>query len=210
MQQFLNADKCNPLQSEPTIQALEAPIEIEPTFYTFQEKQSVKNAWVLPADEVVKCQLKKTTDLEQQANEVHAILSADHGSSAFWVNLTTVEIKEGKTLRANTALIGYVKCSKDTHEVLINNSVVALVNESLMKLIPFCVPITTDSNGIPNTPPPPPVPIKLMGKGDLAFYLLILGKEHMAGDHCWQCFLRRSQFQRDPYRKDDKWTLALM
>ena len=48
--------------------------------------------------------------------------------------------------------------------------------------------------------------------GDLAFYSLILGKEHMAPHWCWRCMLTKKQWTegKDDIRVGDPWTVANM
>ena len=190
MRPFFNADRCNPLQSERVIRKLEANVDIKPDFTTFQEKKSLKHAWILPVDGVVCAEIDswgKPTD------EIHVIFSADHGQGSFRANISVVFISQGKVERVKNFLVGNVECKKDTRDVLIDSGIAPKLNAALKRL----------HDKLGNQ-------VKLKATGDLAWYSLALGKENMAGHHCWRCQLSHKQFQTDPCKTGLKWTLRLM
>ena len=105
MRPFFNADRCNPLQSERVIRKLEANVDIKPDFTTFQEKKSLKHAWILPVDGVVCAEIDSWG---QPTDEIHVIFSADHGQGSFRANISVVFISQGKVERVKNFLVGNV------------------------------------------------------------------------------------------------------
>ena len=68
------------------------------------------------------------------AEEIHAMLSADHGQGAFRVNVSTIQVSGGRVTAKSDLLVGHVDCRKDTTEVLVDSKVLADINASLQEL----------------------------------------------------------------------------
>jgi hypothetical protein len=194
LRKYFTADKCNPLHSESAIRKLESVSHVKPIFSTFQEHKVKRNAWYLPVDQLVVALLNEQTDKEG-VTELHAILSADHGQKAFGVNVTVLLIAGTTVFSERHALVGHIECKHDTTEVLVNSGIIKAINDSFSRL-KECLEI--------------PFPVKLLAVGDLAWYSLALGKQSMSGQHCHRCQLMRGEFQNNPSKKGELWTLQLM
>jgi len=189
MRPYLNADGCNPLNSERVIRKLEVSPTTLPIFTTFLEKGKQRHSWHLPVKEVVEDELSKK---DLSPDEIHVVLSADHGQRAFRVNIAVVQITSGRVVAETNLLVGHIDCRKDTTEVMRDSRVLSSINDSLKELRvsrPF---------------------IKLYGTGDLAWYSLVLGKPSMAGQHCSRCMSRLKDYQKNPRFVGRPWTLYLM
>ena len=190
MRPFLNADNCNPLQSERIIRKLEAIVDIKPIFTTFQENKTNRHAWFLPVDDAV---CSEVSSWSQPTDELHIILSADHGHGSFRANVAVLFIREGQVERTKNILVGNIECRKDSRAVLRSSGLANAINTGLKK-----VQDRIDT------------PLKLKATGDLAWFSLALGKENMSGSHCWRCQLRWSEFQKNPSKVGNKWTICLV
>jgi hypothetical protein len=196
MRTYLNAGKCNPLQSERAIRKLEVNPDIVPIFSTFQEDQITRNVWCLPIHEAVESLMATH---KERCSELHLILSADHGQGAFRANISAVFISSGRVAFEKNVEVAKIECRKDNRHVLVESGVAQKINSSLKKLKEESEALLT------------PLPIKLKATGDIAWYCLALGKESMAGHHCWRCKLRHSEFQADDFeKKGEPWTLQSM
>ena len=189
MRPYFNADRCNPLNSERVIRRLEVNPSLTPKYTTFLEENTQRHAWCLPVMPAVQAEIAKN---DTKAEEVHVILSADHGQEAFRVNIAALQIKRGKVSAESSVLVGHVECRKDTTAVLKDSTVLSNVNASLKQL----------KESDPK--------IRLLATGDLAWYSLALGKPSMAGEHCWRCKSRRKDHQKDPLHVGEPWTLHEM
>jgi hypothetical protein len=194
LRKYFTSDKCNPLHSERAMRKLEAVCRVKPIYSTFQEEKVKRNAWFLPVDQLVVALLNEQHDKEG-VSELHAILSADHGQKAFRINVTILLITGKKVFSERHALVGHIECKHDTTEVLINSGIIKEINDSFGRL---------------KQCPDIPFPVKLLAVGDLAWYSLALGKQSMSGQHCHRCQLMWKEFQEDPSKKGELWTLQLM
>ena len=190
MRPYFNADKCNPLNSERTIRKLEVHPNIRPTFTSFLELGTKRNAWCLPCNDVVQAQLARDAGVSSDA--VHILLSADHGQGAFRCNLAILKVGKSKVVKEYNVLVGQIDCKKDTTKVLEDSGVVASINRDLLQL--------------KNTNPT----VQIFASGDLAWYSMALGKESMSGEHCYRCKIRWKEFQGNPRATGRPWTLSLM
>ena len=189
MRPHSNADGCNPLNSERVIRKLEVSPSITPVFTSFLEKGKQRHSWHLPAKDVVEEELQKKN---LAPDEIHVVLSADHGQRAFRVNVAVVQIKSGRAVAETNVLVGHIDCRKDTTDVVRDSRVLSSTNTSLKEL-------RTSRQSI-----------KLCGTGDLAWCSLVLGKPSMAGQHCWKCMSRLKDHQKCPRFVGRPWTLHLM
>ena len=187
MRPYLNADKCNPLHSERTIRRLEVNPDIEPEFTNLMEQGTKRGAWCLPVDTVVVAELKRKANAD--LDEVHVILSADHGQRAFRCNTAIVQVKDGLQLAESNVLVGHIDCKKDTCTVLEDSQIVSKINKGLTAL--------KAANK----------KVRLFASGDYAWYSLAIGKENMAGKHCPRCMTRWEDYQKDPHVSGEDWTL---
>ena len=173
---------------------LEAVSHVKPCYTTLQEDKVKRNAWFLPVDQLVVALLNEQKDTAG-VTELHAILSADHGQKAFRINVTVLLITGNKVFSERHALVGHIECKHDTTEVLVSSGIINEINDSFGRL---------------KQCPEIPFPVQLLAVGDLAWYSLALGKQSMSGQHCHRCQLMRGEFQRDPSKKGERWTLQLM
>ena len=194
LRKYFTADKRNPLHSERAMRKLEAVSHVKPCYTTLQEDKVKRNAWFLPVDQLVVALLNEQKDTAG-VTELHAILSADHGQKAFRINVTVLLITGNKVFSERHALVGHIECKHDTTEVLVSSGIINEINDSFGRL---------------KQCPEIPFPVQLLAVGDLAWYSLALGKQSMSGQHCHRCQLMRGEFQRDPSKKGERWTLQLM
>ena len=200
MRPFLQADRCNPLRSETEIRKLVVSPTVKPIFSTVEEEKTRRNAWYLHVDEVVKDELAKPCHRDESFDELHLILSADHGQKAFRCNVTAVAISENrKVVFEKHMLVGHIECRKDTRRLLLESGITNGINNSLKK--------ACSSNLVCSSTP---ILVKLKGTADLAFNSLALGKESMSGNHCWRCSARWQHFQKDPFTRGEKWAVESM
>ena len=105
MRPYLNADKCNPFNSKRMIRRLEIHPSVVPVHTTFLEEQTLRHAWCLPVKAAVEAEIHRN---DTNAEEIHALLSADHGQGAFRVNIGTIQVKGGKVAAESDLLVGHV------------------------------------------------------------------------------------------------------
>jgi hypothetical protein len=196
MRPFLNADGCNPFNSERQMRKMRVSQSIAPVFSTLLEEGEKRHAWYLPADEVVKEEVAKASS---NIEEIHVVFSADHGQRAFRCHLTALAIAGKKLILEEHRLVGQIQCKKDTYQVLSDSGIVGGLNASLKALQTIVLPGSTR-----------PIPVKLKGVGDLAWYSLACGKSGMSGIHCWRCMAMGKEFQKDPFFLGEPWTLEKM
>ena len=189
MRPYFNADKCNPLNSERVIRKLEVHPDIKPRFFDFLEEETDRHGWVLPVRATVEAELLKKV---MSPDEMHVVLSADHGQRAFRVNVALIQVKGGRVVAEVNRLVGHVDCRKDSTKVLSDSKVLSDINASLIEL--------KEANA----------KVRLFGSGDLAWYSTALGKPDMAGQHCWRCMSRLRDYQKAPCFVGRPWTLHLM
>ena len=200
MRPFLIADNCNPLRSEKEIRTLVVSPEVKPIFTKVEEEKTERNAWHLPVDELLAHELRKKCYDRMSYDELHIILSADHGQKMFRCNVTVVAISQNTTIKFEKhMLVGNIQCRKDTRQLLVESGVATGINDTLKKI--------RDSNICCNGTP---VAVKMKGTGDLAWYSLALGKENKSVNHCWKCQARWHRFQDDPFKTFQPWTLQSM
>ena len=199
---FLNAENCNPFCSERQIRKLSVSPTVDPIYNTLLEKGVKRNAWYLPVDSIVKEEIARQ---QAKVNEIHVILSADHGQRAFRCNITTIGISNQRTIKFEKhSLVGQIQCQKDSRDVLVDSGVVAGINSALKALKGLRLPTTG------STPTEQPLSIKLKAAGDIAWYCLALGRGSTAGIHCWRCKAMAKEYQDNPFFTGEKWTLQSM
>jgi len=178
---FFIADKVNPLHSEHAVRALELHSSQKPVFIDFKEDQYKRNGWYLPLDKIVE------EFAGMGGDEIHVILSADHGQGHWKANIACVLISNGSVVKESNTVVASVECRKDKRQVLIDCGMPAKINQLLNELKESHHGTNADGAvGNTNT-----IPLKLFATGDLAWYAEALGKPNMAGDHCslcrWRC-----------------------
>ena len=188
MRPYFNADKCNPLHSERQIRKLEVHPSVRPNHVTFLEEGNLRNAWFLSVKDAVNAELEQNNS-GAELDEIHVMLSADHGQGAFRVNVSVIQVIDNKVATESDLLLGHIDCRKDATQVLVDSTVLAQINASLKDL----------NESI--------VKVMLLATGDLAWYSIALGKPAMSGEHCWRCKCRWKDFQNDPRHKGAPWTL---
>ena len=202
MRPFLNADRCNPFNSERRMREKMICPTIPPTFLSVIDEDGEKrNGFFLEVKDVVAEEIEGAEEMD----ELHVIFSADHGQKAFRCHLTCNVIVHGENRSEvkleKHCLVGQLECKKDTYEILSESSVADGLNKAL-KLVKDWQLTLPNSNTL--------IPIKLKCLGDLAWYSLALGKVAMSGKHCWRCRAMHKEFQKDPFFKGRKWTLRGM
>jgi hypothetical protein len=169
--------------------------KVQPIFLTVQEDKAVQQAWYLPVDETLQEDLENRK--EMTFDELHLILSADHGQRVFRCNVSAVAISNNKVKFQKHMLVGNIQCKKDTRQLLLESGVAAGINNSIKRVTmiqplgPICQPCKRGYRG--------GVLVKRKVTGDLAFYSLALGKDSRSGAHCWRCKARWHRFQDDPF-----------
>ena len=164
--------------------------------------------------------------------EAHVIMVGDHGQGAMRMMASllflTRQDRRCPTSPVNfyigtelalevDGLCGYTQCQKDTHNILkatiadpIDDSLVNIRNAKTVTLHRDADDIVKMCWGKQHTNVDQIVTedVRIFMTGDLAFYLLMLGKEHMAGHWCWRCPMSKQEWtSTDGPRVHDSWTL---
>jgi len=145
-----------------------------------------------------------------------------------WRRTSTVNEYIGAKLALEVdGLCGYVQCQKDTYQVL-QETIAAPINDALLRIqqakqVTTCKDLTdVDDDGKPriklcwgnihtHADVLASADVELFMTGDLAFYAMMLGKEHMAPHWCWRCPMSKAEWtSMEGPRVHDDWTIESM
>ena len=231
------------LQPETKMKKLQVNQCAKPTSIPFKDGGNrTKVAWAVPVDTVLMFEVNQSLAANainfDNLSHAHVILVGDHGQGAFRMMATLLLIQRPnrrcpgafvnefmgtvKSVEVD-ALVGCAQCQKDTCTVL-EETIAVPIDEALQR-IKDSTKVTTCADapgGKPkmcwgNTHTHNTVlatsPVVLFMTGDLAFYSMVLGKEHMAPYWCWRCKSTKQQWTDvdpdvDGCPVGDNWSLA--
>jgi cell division protein FtsB len=202
---FIADSSCkNPLHSEHEMRKHELHSRHKPVFIDFKEEQYKRNGWYLPLDKIVEeFATSQAVSSGGTPQELHVILSADHGQGHWKANIACVLIANHAVVKEQNTVVASIECKKDKRQVLIDSGVPAKINELLHALVKNDT--VADGNGAV----PAAVAVNLFATGDLAWFAEALGKPNMSGDHCslcqWRCLKTQVGGKANPRRSFPRW-----
>ncbi len=163
----------------------------------------------------------------KMVGRVDVTTGGDHGKGALQhgAQVTTV-VKDAYEVEGHddddshsftfNTIIAEVICKKDNSEILkltINNK----LSEAMKEIAESKVEFQVSANGkvkcrfIPKSEKTlhPTCAVHLYAIADLAYYGMVLGREHMMGDWCYLCTLSHAEFQ-DLLKEGDDWTWSML
>ncbi len=129
------------------------------------------------------------------------VVGGNHGDVAFQFGTSiTVEMIDGQIIEFEISVCEVI-CRKDTEKLIERTILPRLINGlEVVKLIPLCIRMNTEHsklvckyNRTPSIGSATPI-VDIYITGDLAFQVMALGKESMAGHWCMQCASSKAQF----------------
>jgi hypothetical protein len=200
------------------------------TEHYFDANQKKHEYWYKPVDELLAHEVDDmlTVQLVPTVLSVDAVVGADHGQGEFRMILMILfRCEGGKTIKYRFT-VGELPCKKDTALVM-KQSFMVKQNEALhrlnkeKKVILTSVPdedgnlrisavfsdadLQKEGAGTKLKE----IPLRLFACGDLAFYHLILGREHMSHHWCWLCMLSPKEWKEGLVPTPEQlWNIARM
>jgi hypothetical protein len=206
-------------QPAKSVKALDVDI-FEASVIPFKENNRKRMAHYQPIDDLFKWKLDKVlSNVEETSNfngksnigklvECHIIAGGDHGQGAFQFVAQLLLFSKGTVHKYNLEfeedfLCGFVKCKKDTHDVL-KATIAEPLNESLKRIatgeeLVFLESANGDKRWVEwgaakaassvhnGAKILHSIPVQLFFVGDLAFQLMAQGREAMSSYWCPRC-----------------------